>query len=75
MGGNRLFSAMLAAGQNATAFWKNKTTESTVVLFFYFYFLKILFIHERQRERGKDVGRGRRRLPAGSPMQDSGTTP
>ena len=35
-------------------------------------FLKIfyLFIHERQkeRERGRDIGRGRSRLHAGSPM-------
>ena len=35
------------------------------------HFLKIfyLFIHERQREAG--VGRGRSRLPAGSPVRDS----
>ena len=30
-----------------------------------------LFIHERHRERGRDTGRGRSRLPAGSPMWDS----
>ena len=38
-----------------------------------FFFLKIfnLFIHERHRERGRDTGRGRSRLPAESPMQDS----
>ena len=30
-------------------------------------FLKTVFIHER----GRDTGRGRSRLPAGSPMQDS----
>ena len=29
-----------------------------------------LFIHERHTERGRDTGRGRSRLPAGSPMQD-----
>ena len=36
-------------------------------------FLKIfyLFIHERPTERGRDTGRGRSRLPAGSPMWDS----
>ena len=38
-----------------------------------FYFLKrfYLFIHERHRERGRDTGRGRSRLPVGSPMRDS----
>ena len=30
-----------------------------------------LFIHERHAERGRDVGRGRNRLHAGSPMLDS----
>ena len=31
----------------------------------------LLFIHERHRERGRDIGRGRSRLHAGRPMQDS----
>ena len=38
-----------------------------------FYSLKkrlYLFIHETQKERGRDLGRGRSRLLAGSPMQD-----
>ena len=30
-----------------------------------------LFIHEGHRERGRDTGRGRSRLPTGSPMWDS----
>ena len=30
-----------------------------------------LFIHQRQRERGRDTGRGRSRLYSGSPMWDS----
>ena len=30
-----------------------------------------LFIHERHTERGRDIGRGRSRLPAGSLMWDS----
>ena len=36
------------------------------------FFKKIfyLFIHERHRERGRDIGRGRSRLHAGSPMWD-----
>ena len=36
-------------------------------------FLKIiyLFIHKRHRDRGRDIGRGRNRLHAGSPMWDS----
>ncbi|XP_022277081.1 protein C1orf43 homolog isoform X2 [Canis lupus baileyi] len=38
--------------------------------FFLFFFFKILFIHKRHRERGRDIGRGRSRLPAGSPMWD-----
>ena len=37
-----------------------------------FFFLKIyLFIDERHREWARDTGRGRSRLPAGSPMWDS----
>ena len=36
-------------------------------LFLRFY----LFIHETQRERGRDTGRGRSRLHAGSLMWDS----
>ena len=35
-------------------------------------FKKILFIHERHREvRGRDIGGGRSRLSAGSPMPHS----
>ena len=34
------------------------------------FFFKILFIHKRYRERGRDTGRGRSRLHAGSPMWD-----
>ena len=35
-------------------------------------FLRLyLFIHERRTERGRDIGRGRSRCPAGSPMWDS----
>ena len=34
-------------------------------------FKKDLFIHETERERGRDTGRGRSRLHAGSPMWDS----
>ena len=33
--------------------------------------LKILFIHERHREKGRDAGRGRSRLHAGSLTWDS----
>ena len=38
-----------------------------------FFFLKILFIYswKKERERGRDTGRGRSRLHAGSRMQDS----
>ena len=34
------------------------------------FFLKILFIHERHRERGRDTGRGRSRLHAVNPVWD-----
>ena len=33
-------------------------------------FKNILFIHERHTERGRDTGRERSRLHAGSPMWD-----
>ena len=33
-------------------------------------FFKILFIYERHRERGRDIHRGRSRLPQGSSMWD-----
>ena len=50
-------------------------TKCLVLLFFFFFFFffKILFINERhtERERGRDTGRGRSRLHAGSPMGDS----
>ena len=41
-----------------------------------YFFFKILFIyswetHTQRRERGRDPGRGRSRLHAGSPMRDS----
>ena len=39
-------------------------------IYYFFNFLKILFIHERHRVRGRDTGRGRSRLPVGSPMWD-----
>ena len=43
-----------------------------VILFLFFFFKRsYLFIHDRCRERGRDTGRGRSRLPAGSPMRDS----
>ena len=36
------------------------------------FFLRLyLFIHKRHRERGRDIGRKRSRLPAGSSMWDS----
>ena len=35
------------------------------------FFLRLyLFIHERHREGDRDTGRGRSRLPTGSPMWD-----
>ena len=37
--------------------------------FYFFKDLIYLFMRETKRERGRDTGRGRSRLPAGSPMQ------
>ena len=38
---------------------------------FWFFFLRFyLFIHEKHRERGRDIGKGRSRLPAGNLMWD-----
>ena len=34
------------------------------------FFKKSLFIHERHTQRGRDIGRGRSRLPLGSLMWD-----
>ena len=44
-----------------------------VSLFLRFYLLKkkdLMYSFMRDRERGRDTGRGRSRLPVGSPMQD-----
>ena len=38
--------------------------------YFLFYFLKILFIHKRHRERGRDTDRERSMLPVGSLIWD-----
>ena len=35
-----------------------------------YFFLNIVFIHERHRERGRDIGRGRSRLPMGSLIRE-----
>ena len=39
------------------------------------FYLKILlidlFMRDAERERGKHIGRGRSRLPVGTPMEDS----
>ena len=37
----------------------------------FFFFLNILFFFMRDTERGRDISRGRSRLPVGSPMWDS----
>ena len=38
------------------------------VLYIYIFLRCYLFIHEKHRERGRDTGRGRSRLHAGSPI-------
>lgn len=49
--------------------YRNQCTESHCIL------KKDLFIHERPTERGRDLGRGRSRLLAGSLMLDSSQDP
>ena len=45
-----------------------------IYIFFFpsvsFFLFKISFMHKRHTERGRDIDRGRSRLPMGSPMQD-----
>ena len=52
-----------------------KLEEKTLILKDHCFFLKMilfyLFIHERHGERGRDNGRGRSKLPAGSQVRDS----
>ena len=35
-----------------------------------FFFFKVLFIHKRHTDSGRDIGRGRSRLSMKNPMQD-----
>uniref|UniRef100_A0A8C0MV96 Serine/threonine-protein kinase OSR1 n=1 Tax=Canis lupus familiaris TaxID=9615 RepID=A0A8C0MV96_CANLF len=52
----------------------NRSVTFKLVLFFFFFFFFLrfyLFIHERHRERGRDIGRERSRIHAGSPMWNS----
>ena len=48
-----------------------KEDEGGCFIFFKFYFLKIYLFMIDSTERGRDIGRGRSRLLAGSPIQDS----
>ena len=59
--------------QQRWRFWKGLSLSGCqiFVLSFSFFLRFYLFIHERHTERGRDTGRGRSRLRAGSPMQDS----
>ena len=60
-------------GTHMVLAWKCKQMKcfETFLNLWYFIFLRIyLLIHERHRERGRDIGRGRSRLLAGSPMWD-----
>ena len=47
----------------------NETAQRDKVIFFFLRFY--LFIYERHTERGRDIGKGRSRLQAGSLMRDS----
>ena len=55
-------------------FWRQgslQTFDPCGIFIFIYFFKKILFTHKRHRKRGRDIGRGRSRLPVGSLMQDS----
>ena len=45
--------------------------DDEVVFFFSFFKRFYLFNHKRHRERGRDIGRGRSRLPEGSSVWNS----
>ena len=42
-----------------------------IFLISFFFFYDFIYLSMRDTERGRDTGRGRSRLPSGSPMQDS----
>ena len=48
-----------------------KTIMITILVHFFLFKIFYLFIHEGHTERGRDIGRGRTRLHAGSLMWDS----
>ena len=57
----------LTSHVSKTFYWNNSTC--SILQSHSFFFLRFyLFIHEKQRERGRDTGRGRSRLHVGSPM-------
>ena len=58
--------------QHKEGLWEQCNTMVTMVVKIRDFFLRFyLFIHVRHTERGRDIGRGRSRLHAGSSMQDS----
>ena len=61
--------AILVMGVEGTCdtYWVLYVSDESPIFFLRFY----LFIHERHRERGRDTGRRRSRLHAGSPTRDS----
>ena len=65
-----LFSERMLTFIEQAPLRKNSILEAdflTKIFFLRFY----LFVHERHRERGRNTGRGRSRLPVGSLMWDS----
>ena len=50
---------------------QNKLVFIELILSVYSFFKTILFIYSWERERGREIGRGRSRLPSGSLMWDS----
>ena len=65
----RILSSSPTLGVELTL--QNKTHARKMPVDSVMIFLKLyLFINEKHRERGRDTGRGRSRLHAGSPMWD-----
>ena len=50
---------------------ENERVSNEVILNLFFFLRFYLLIHDRHRGGGRDTDRGRSRLHAGSPMQDS----
>ena len=61
----------MCSWQNELIFYHILKPHDVVHILISYFFFKILFIHERQKERARDTGRGRSRLPTRNPVWDS----